>query len=274
MSKRDDSIDQFIKDASSELDGGDEMSSDARARYDEYRGRRGSEMNLWKTWQQSGYQPQHLEPLLKSLQPVIRSEANKRLQGLGGSIPRSAIENELRNAAVKSLKSYKPEKAALTTHVTGGFRRISDFVNANRNARYVPGEDMKRYDAFRNATSELHYELGRAPTVDELQQRLPWAPRTIKKMQRSFGSEFYTDMGDDLSSSDAHATLSPRDALALVHSELSPVEQQFGRLYFPEEGVKQPSIKNIAKALSIPEHRAYRLKANVETRVGKIMKRQ
>lgn len=267
MASRDDSVDQFIKHAAP-------LTPEAQAKYDEYRGRRGNELQLWTQWQQSGKDPKHLEPLLKSLAPVIRSEANKRMQGLGGSIPRSAVESELRIAAVKSLGTYDPDKAALTTHVTGGFRRISDFVNANRNAKYVPGEDMKRYEVFRNASSELHQELGRQPTPHELKDRLPWSVKTIQKMQKSFGREVFTDMGDGLSPDESYAALTPRDAFQLARSGMTQEEQEFGHRFFPPEGEKQPAIRNIASALGIPAHRAYRLKASVESRVGKILKRE
>lgn len=264
-----DSITQFIKEAS-------EFNSTAEARYKEYRGRRGKELELWTQWQEGGKKPEHLTPLLTSLQPLIRSEANKRMQGLGGSIPKSAIENELRNAAVKSLHTYDPAKgAALTTHVTHGFRRISDFVGANRNARYMPAEDVKRFDAFRNATAELQDELGRHPTPEELQARLPqWSLRTITKLQRGFGRELYTEMGDNLSASEQHAELSPRDAFHMARSQLPEQHQEFGKLFFVPEGHQQPSVKNIARTLGIPVTRAYRLKADVESRVGKIIKRQ
>src|SRR3954468_4864962 len=91
------SVERFIKAAE------DEFTPEAAARYQELRSRRGPELKLWEQWKQQGKKPEHLEPLLKSLQPVIRSQANQRLKGLGGSIPRAAIENELRNSVIKSL---------------------------------------------------------------------------------------------------------------------------------------------------------------------------
>jgi DNA-directed RNA polymerase specialized sigma subunit len=267
MATKDEVVDQFIKDAS-------QFAPSAQAKYEEYRGRRGAEVELWQKWKDSGKQPEHLEPLLKSMQPLITSETAKRMKGLGGSIPRAALENELRNAAVRSLHNYDPARAALSTHVTRGFQRVSGFVNANRNAKYTPSDDMKKYQRFTNATDELSGELGRKPTPEELAERLPWSVKTISKLQRSFGPEVHTDMGDGLASSEDAADISPRDAFHIVKPELSSQEREFGALYFPPEGEKQPSVQNIAKALGVPAHRAYRLKANVETRVGKVLRRQ
>ncbi len=274
MPKKHQIVDQFIKEAE-ELD---ERTPEAEARYQEYRGRRGKELELWKKWNEGGQKDQHLSPLLKSMKPLIRSEADKRLQGLGGSIPRSAIEGELTNAAVKAFQSYNPTRGtALSTHVVGNFRRITDFVNANRNAKYMPGGDVKRYQALQNATAELRDQLGRQPTPEELKPLLPGVSvRAIGRMQRGFGSELYTDLGDGLSTGgdDAPRQMHPRDAFFLVHSELNPQQQQFGAMYFPAEGEKQPTIKNIARTLNITPQRAYTLKAQVESKVGPKYRKQ
>lgn len=264
-------VDDFLEETS-------EFSPEAQARLMEYRGRRGTELKLWHNWHQQGRRPEHLVPLIKSLQPLIKSEATKKLQGLGGSIPRAAVENELLNAAVKSMKSYDPERGtSLTTHVQNGFRRFSDFANANRNLKYMPAADMKRYQAYENVVTELHDELGRPPTALEIKERAPdWSEKTIKKMQRGFGRELYTDLGgkDTLSISDSQARLSPRDAFHLTRDRMSEQEQRFGSLYFPPEGESRPPVKNIASALGIPLSRAYQIKTRLDKRVGGVLKKE
>jgi DNA-directed RNA polymerase specialized sigma subunit len=272
MPKQDDSIDSFLKVAEEAAP----LSAEARQKYDEARGRRGNELKLWHAWNEGGRKVEHLSPLLKSMKPLIRSEADKRLSGFGGSTPRAAVESELTSAAVKSIHSYDPSRGvALTTHVVGGFRRISDFMNANRNAKYMPGADVKKYQVLQNATAELRDELGRAPTPEELKPHLPGlSVKAIGRMQRGFSEELYTDMGDGIGTGGDRATMHPRDAFHLVQSELKPEEQNFGSLYFVPEGERQPAVKNIAKALGIPLQRAYRLKANVERRAGKLLKRE
>ncbi len=251
-----------------------EFTEEQQARYQQYRGRRQNEQELWHKWDQGGRKPEHLSPLLKSMQPVVKAETNKRMTGLGGSIPRAALENELQNSAVKSIHTYDPNRGSLSTHVGGGFQRVSDFVNANRNAKYTPGDDVKKYDRYRNVHQELREDLGRDPTAEEMKPHLPWDVKTIKKLQRSFSPEVHTDMGDGLSANDNHAELSHRDAFHLVQPKLTPQEQRFGQMYFPPEGQEQPSIKNIARNLDIPAHKAYRLKARVESQVGGVLRKQ
>lgn len=259
------------------LDSKSEFSPEAQARYDEIRGRRAGELQLWHQYNDTR-KPQHLSPLLKSLQPLIKNEANQRLPGLGGAIPRPALEAQLLASAVKSIHTYKPDQGvALPTWIKSGFPRVNDFISQNRNEKYMPAADMKRYGAFQNVRNELIDELGRPPSHEEIRQRAPqWSEATIKKMQRGFGRELYTDLGgpDSISMDDPKATLSHRDAFHLHRSQMTPEQQRFGQLFFPEEGQKAPSIKNIAKALGVTNSRAYHLKSQVEGIVGPTLKRE
>lgn len=239
-------------------------------RYKELRGRRGKEMQLWHAWHEGGRQQEDLKPLLKSVDPLIRSETTKRLTGLGGSIPRSALHNELRNATVRALQSYDPKRGTqLSTHITTNFQRVTDFVAANRNERYMPKEDVESRQPFENAKNELHEELGREPTLAELQARLGWATKKLKKMRRGFGAEVYTDMGVDFQ--DDTAKLRPHDAFQLARSKMKPQEVAFAELHFPAEGPGM-SIRQIARTLGVQPAKAYRIKSRVESLIAPIVK--
>ena len=263
----DDPIDAFLSKAA-EL-----RNPEQEARYRELRGRRGKELQLWTDWHQGGRQQKDLEPLLKSIDPLIRSETNKRLSGLGGSIPRAALHNQLRNTAHKAIHSFDPAKGTqLTTHIMTNFQRVTDFVAENRNARYMPREYVDQKGTFDNARNELTDELGREPTLGELQTKLPgWSSAKIKKMTRGFGAEVYTDMGTEFEG-DA-AKLRPRDAFMLVKSKMAPLEQRFAELHFPEEGPGL-HIQGIAKELGISKDKAYRLKSKVEKHLQGVLKNE
>lgn len=267
-------VEKFIKDAATSP----AKVERATQRYEEARGRRTKELQLWHAWDQGGRQQTHLEPLLKSLEPLIRSETTKRMQGLGGSIAAPAMRNELRNATMRALETYKPDKGTqLTTHVVNNFMRITDFVAANRNPKYMPREDVERFGAFQNAKAEFQEIHGREPTHHELQAALPtWKPQQIKKMMRGFGSEAFTDMGTDLEHDVQHEDPMQRvrGALMLMKSQLTPEQQTFAEMHYPAEGEQQKSVSAIAKAMKIPEHKAYRIKKRVEAKLAPIIKGQ
>lgn len=253
--------------------GRDSRTPEQEARYQENRGRRPKELEMWHAWNDGGRQEAQLQPLLKSLEPLVRNATNQKLRGLGGSIPKAALHNELRNAAQRAIQTFDPTKGAqLTTHVTTNFQRITDFVAANRNARYMPREDVDKLQQFNGAKQELTDQLGREPTLAELGTKLPgWGAAKIKKMSKGFGSELYTDMGTDFEG-DA-AKLTPRDAFMLVKSRMDPMEQRFAELHFPEEGPGH-SIQQISKNLGISKDRAYRLKAKVERKLQGVLKNE
>lgn len=269
MKKKD--VEEFTKEANFAL-AKDELSAQ---RYDEYRGRRGKEVQLWEAWERSGRKPELLGPLLKSLDPLVRAEARKRLTGLGGSISKPALTQQLRLAATRALETYKPERGTqLQTHVVNNFMRVTDFVAQNRNTKYMPKADVERYGAFQNAVAEFKETHGREPTTQELQQQLGWGARSIKKMQRGFGAEVFTDMGADLEHDiSAESPLQQaRSAFMLMKSQLTPEQQEFARLHYPEEGERQMSVAAIAKKLNMPEHKAYRIKRLVENKLAPIIK--
>lgn len=258
-------VDEFLKRAEA-------FTEEQGAKYKEYRGRRGKELEHWHTWNDGGRKPTDLAPLLKSIDPLIKSETTKRLGGLGGSIPRGALHNELRNAAIRAIHSFDPGKAQLSTHITNGFRATSDFIAANRNERYMPREHVDTYQQFQNAKNELEEELGREPTHKELLPKLPgWTLPKVQKMSKGFGAEIYSDMGTEFDG--AVSALRPRDALVLIKGKLTPLEHSFANLQFPEEGPGD-SVKQIAKKLGISADKAYRIKAKVENHLAGILKKE
>ncbi len=136
----------------------------------------------------------------------------------------------------------------------------------------MPKEDVDVYQTFQNARNELHEELGREPTHQEIQAKLPgWSLPKIKKMGKGFGAEVYTYMGTEFDGEESR--LRPRDAYQLMRSQMSLEEQNYADLAFPAEGTT-PNVKEIAKRLGISPDRAYRLKAKVESRLQKVLKHE
>lgn len=267
-------VEKFIKDASTSP----AKVERAHARHNELKGRRGAELQLWNHWNDNGRKPEHLEPLLKSLDPLIKSESTKRIGGLGGAIPQSALKNALRNATMSALESYDPNRGTqLTTHVVNNFMRITDFVAQNRNAKYMPREDVEKYETFQNAKREFQEEHGREPTLTELHNRMPgWTLKHITKMHKGFGPEAYTDLGVDLEHDQGveDPMQKIRGAVHLMRSQMTPEQQQFADMHYPAEGETQMGITAIAKAMKIPEHKAYRIKKRVEAVLAPVIKGQ
>lgn len=267
-------IDKFIKEASA-ASGSAAMDQRAKDRYDELRSRRGKERELWQTWHEGGRNPEHLEPLLQSLDPMIVREANKRIRGLAGSVPYDSLKNELRNATVRAIQTYDPnKKTQLSTHVTNNFQRVSDFIAQNRNAMYMSKENIGKYNEFSNARTEFMDLHGREPTAIELQQKLPgMSIKRIQELKKGFAPEVHSDMGAG-SLTPEFDTATPRDAFLLMKGRMSHEERQFAELYLPPAGERQLQPKEIARKLGLPQHKVYDLKARVDRMIGPVLKKE
>jgi DNA-directed RNA polymerase specialized sigma subunit len=246
----------------------------AAQRYSEYRGRRGKELELWNQWNQSGRKPEHLEPLLTSMNPLITNEARKRMQGLGGSISKPALVQQLRLAAAKGIESYDPKRGVqLTTHVTNNFQRVTDFIAHNRNPKSVPKALVERWGEYNNAINEFSELHGREPNPTELQKRLGWNKSTVNRMRKSFGAEAFTDMGNAFEQDGGEdISQQARTAFLLTKSQMTPEQQAFAELHYPPEGDRQMSVASISKKLGIPQSRVYRIKKMVERKLSPIMR--
>lgn len=255
----------------------------ANAKYDQYKARRGDELEMWKKWKEGGQQAADLDPLLKSLDPLITKEARKRHAGAGGRIPFAAIKSEVLQSAVKSLKNFDPNRSKLTTHVTTGFQRVSDFVEKHRNTVYAPRSVTRQYAAFQNAKNEFMDEFGREPTDQELAQRMYGGSPTprvatrqlkdIAAMQKSFAPEVFSEIGGGLKHDTGVESDALRSSYLLMKSRMTEEQRRFGDLHFPAPGQKQPTIREIARRLGITEQRAYQVKAQVEKMLAPTLRR-
>ena len=241
------------------------------ARLKELRGRGAKEQVLWQRWDQGGRQPEHLTPLLKSLDPFIKSKARHYAQQGDIGIPKASVEAQLRRHAMKGIKSFDPKKGAkLTTHIGNKFLAMSDFVHENRNFAHIPKARSLQFQPFRNAHMELELELGRDPTVPELQERLQWPnSKDVSRMKREIKSELFSgDQGETQGSSSQ-----VRSMIQLMPSLLKGQDEKkiFGAL-FPTTG-GNPSVKDVARKTGMSEQRVYQLRARILKRASPYLKK-
>jgi DNA-directed RNA polymerase specialized sigma subunit len=272
MSEDEETIDEFLEATQEKA---------ANTRYQELRGRRGQELQMWEKWNSNGRKPEDLEPLLKSLKPTVTAEAKRRMAGLGGAIPRVALEAELMTHTVDALHKYDPnhtsangKRTQLNTFVHNNFQRVTDYVAGRRNIARLPKANTAQYQTFQNAKTQFMEEHGREPSSHELKTLLPQMTlKDIQKAQNAFAPEAFSGVSelehDAGMRSDVH-----RSAVVLMRSRMSPEVQQFADLHYPEVGKKPKTVQQIAKTLGIPEHKAYRLRTAVDKLIGPIVKEE
>ncbi len=226
---------------------------------------------LWQKWVDSGKKKEHLEPLLDALEPTIQTHAKRKLKGLGGSIPYSALEQQLRIAAKKGLESYDPTKGTkVRTHVITNFQRTTDFVAGNRNFAHIPKPRVELYQRFQNARNEYMQEHGHEPTLEEMKRLLPDVPeKNLNPMMREIRRELYIGGHPDPEADDGsigHAPSQVRSIISLMPALLTPEEQKVFDQLYPSMG-EPLTVAQIAKKTGLNQNQVYRLRSAIYKKV-------
>ncbi len=227
---------------------------------------------LWDKWNESNRHPDHLEPLLDALEPTIQSHAKRKLKGLGGSIPYSALEQQLRIAAKKGLESYKPESGTkVRTWVISNFQRITDDVSKWRNFAQIPKPRVELYQRFMNAKNEFMNQHGHEPTLADMRQLLPDVPeRDLKPMMKEIRRELFIGGHPDPDSADdgslGHAPSQVRSIISLMPALLTPEEQRVFDHLFPTMGTPQ-TVAQIARKVGLNQNQVYRIRSSIYKKV-------
>lgn len=229
------------------------------------------EQKLWEDWHQGGRTPEKLDALMHSLEPLVQQHATKQTRGFGGSIPHSAMEAQLRLAALKGIQSYDPDKGTkLKTHVITNFMRTTGFVAANRNFSRIPKNRLEKFQSFHNAKNELYDELGREPTVEELQGSLGWKNvNEVKRLNKEIRRELYIGGNPDPEADDGSHGHSPsqiRSILSLAPSMLTPEERRVFDELYPSVG-EPASMAQIAKKTGLNQGQIYRIRTAIYNKV-------
>lgn len=162
-------------------------------------GRQEADLAAWKTWKAKPTDA-NASALLSQVAPLIHKEVNK----WSGTLAKPLLETEGKRLAMQAFHSYDPGKgAALGTHVVNQLQRMSRLSYANQNVARLPENKMLLYHAYNVAHSELADEHGRAPTTDEIADRLGWPIKKVEEYRTSIGRREMLESGGLFESSDA-----------------------------------------------------------------------
>lgn len=229
--------------------------------------RASKETELWKTWVTGGKRPEHLRPLLKSMEPLVQQAVNKYR---AADIAPHALRTQAENQLIQGLHSYKPTKGSLSTHLTWQMRGVGRFVEKHQNFARIPGSRIRFIGRLQSTQSELEDELGRAPTLSELAKRSKISQKQIGKLQKEMRGVHIMGMSVDdegapLAGDTADFTLNAdRERLELIYHDLTPVEQQVVDYSLGRGG--KPRVKSnneIARRMGVSPARISNVRASI-----------
>jgi DNA-directed RNA polymerase specialized sigma subunit len=224
------------------------------------------EIDLWNHWKENGEQPDHLRPLLHSLRPVIRGQAN--FWASRADLPPEAVHAEFTNQAVRALQTYNPDKgAALGSWVRTNLRKAQRWVSQYQDPTRIQENRYYKTGAWDNAVATLDDQLGREPTTRELSEHLGWSEAEAGRMEAekrksgfSTGFEGY----------DQTSIMPSRESekLRLVRYELGPNELQVFDYTVGANGKPQLRPGEIAKKLSMSPSKVTRIRTAIAKKLN------
>lgn len=222
-----------------------------------------SEIDLWKSWNDGGRKPKELDPLLKSMQPLI--ESRSRIYKNNVEIPTAAIDFEHKRLAVEALQKYNPAKgAALGTWVSNYLKKASRFIQTHQNFARITEPIAAKIGKFNAAKAELADRLGFEPDAQTIAEETGFSLKEIKRLTKDQRKGLVSSglAGTDVSPA---ATLSSRDqeVIHLIYHQLTPAERSVHEYTFGLMG--KPVLKPgaIAKQLKMDSSKVAKLRTSI-----------
>lgn len=231
-------------------------------------GRQEADLAAWKAWKAKPTDA-NATALLAQVAPLIHKEANK----WAGTLAKPLLETEGKRLAMQAFHSYDPDKgAALGTHVVNQLQRMSRLSYANQNVARLPENKMLLYHAYNVAHSELADEHGRAPTTDEIADRLGWPIKKVEEYRQSIGRREMLESGGLFESSDAGLyDEDKQDHLVdFIHHDLPPQHKLIFEHLTGYGGAEVLSNQQIQKKLGMTQGQYSYAKAKLIDRVNAI----
>jgi len=175
---------------------------------------------MWKTWKESGEDPEHMEPLLKSLQPLVQN----RVRTFAGRVPisREVLNAEATRKTIRGLRRYDPTKAQMHTFLTHELKGLKRYVVQQQNLSRITEDRANKVGDYLRAQSSLREELSREPTSQEIADRMRVSVQTVTLLSQELREDLLDQPG--VESPFINETPRSRGVLRLIPYELTPNE--------------------------------------------------
>lgn len=214
-------------------------------------------LTLW----QKTRDPQHLEPLVTSFEPVL---VQKMRQYKAPAIPEAAFKAELTKHLIGALDSYDPNRgAALGTHVENRMRKAMRYNARYQNVAHIPEGQIDQIAPIQQTQQHLYDQFGRAPTAEEVAMHMGKSTRVVQRVLQSQRKDIpASSLENDPQS---HALSRDAEVLSLLpHSLKDDRERQvFHHLYGDLKENPPKSLGVLAKQLGLSNTQISRIHSSI-----------
>lgn len=215
----------------------------------------------WNTWNAGGRRPEHLEPLLKAHEALIRSSVSR---WSGSGLPEVVIEAEARKLAIGAFKTFNPgSNAKLQTHVFNRLKGLDSFVNTYKNDIRMPQDRVHVADRVHRVRRQMSLELGRDPSDEEVAKASGVGVETLGSLHR-FNSSLISSAQDGGFSGPSREDIAHDQIVSsFLFSQLSPMQKLVFEHTTGFNGKPVLGTQEIARALNVSSARVSILKGQV-----------
>lgn len=239
---------------------------DVKKKQQELTEKRATELELWKVWKKGGEKPHHLDPLLKSLNPLIQKRALDAGKGRI-EVPSAAIDFEHKKQVVNALRSFDPKRgASLTTWVTTNLKKATRFIHSTQNLTRITEPLAMKIGTFNAVKAELSDKLGHEPDDHSMHEALMphgFSMKDIKRLNKEVRKSYISGQGglDDVQ---AAVVSSPdNEVIHLVVPQLSKPELAVHEYTFGLNGKPKLAPGEIAKKLKMDNSKVAKLRTSI-----------
>lgn len=129
--------------------------------------------------------PQNLGKLIYRYTPILRAELPKYY----GNLPPETIASYGKKIIIDALKTYDPNKGAITTHLVSNLQRLHR-VNYETSSALRMSEELQRgVNVYKEKKDYLTDKLNREPSLDELADELGWTESRVARTAKMLKTE-------------------------------------------------------------------------------------
>ena len=228
------------------------------------------ERALWEKWTRT-QDPNVLAQIMTLLRPLIKSQTRKYYSA---PIPRSAIDAEGYNLAMKALETYNPSfGASISTHVMSYLRKLQRFTLQNQNVSRISERVLSNITVYKNGVAELEEMLGRTPTSNEVADYLHWPLAQVKSMELNLKRDI---MGGDTESEELGTNIfggletpGTHTLLPYIYNDLSDEERDLFQKITGYPSGAPKSLASISKETGIPYYELRKKKDDINKKIEK-----
>jgi len=233
------------------------------------------EVELFSLYKKDGNKS-HRQKLVKSLTPLIRSQANKYSNS---GLPYDALELEGRRLAGMAVDTYDPKMGTqLNTHVVNYLQKLSRFTTTYQNVGHIPEPRALMLGKFETLYSNLEDQLGREPTVMELSDAMQVPPREIERIQSERRNDLHMELAgaEDEGGFQYYITLDEgdpklKDAVEFVYFDANGTDKKILEYTFGVGGVKKETAQMIKLKLGLTETELRKRKEDLAKKIKELL---